>query len=396
MKKYVKNNVYFLILPSAKVDGCFNRLSINYKRRSAGISMGDPAGIGPEIILQSIPVLNDIGVNSIIFGSFFAFLSSLKDNPSNHGIAIHSAPYNEKTRIIFEDGGIFIPRVFGKNKVNIFVNIDNDKYADSSGNVIEHIVKPGVSDNFCGMIAFESMKITADAASKDKIGCIVTAPLSKSSVSKSMGIEFTGHTGWLSSFFGKSPDDTGMMFHTKEINVSLVTVHEPLSEIPSLITKKRIIHSILLTVETLKSYFRIANPQIGVIALNPHAGENGLLGSEEREIIEPAISEVSASGLKVYGPFPADTIFRKNVFSSYDAIVAMYHDQALAPIKALYPFGSVNLTMGLPVVRTSPDHGTAFDIAGTGRADPSGFIEAVTLAVKLSESKTNNSNVKGF
>ncbi len=207
---------------------------------------------------------------------------------------------------------------------------------------------------------------------------LVTAPLSKEAVSQYRH-DFRGHTEYLADSFGVKQFD--MMFVAEGLRLSLATRHVALKDVPKLITKSMVYSCIELMNETLKKRFAIRQPRIAVLGLNPHAGEAGLLGSEEIRHIIPAIKQARGRKINVSGPFPADTFFVHD--KGFDGIVAMYHDQGLAPIKGMYFKHLVNFTAGLPFIRTSPVHGTAFDIAGKNKADPSSMIAAIKLAFKL-------------
>ena len=210
------------------------------------------------------------------------------------------------------------------------------------------------------------------------IDALVTAPLSKEAVSCHIR-NFRGHTEYLAEAFGIKRFD--MMFVRDKVRLSLVTRHVPLKDVPRLITKKTVLASIELMQETLQQRFKIRRPRIAVLGLNPHAGEGGLLGREDAGQILPAIEMARDQGIKAAGPFPADTFFCRH--QGFDGIVAMYHDQGLVPLKGMYFKELVNFTAGLPFVRTSPAHGTAYDIAGKGIADPSSMIAAIKLACRL-------------
>ncbi len=211
---------------------------------------------------------------------------------------------------------------------------------------------------------------------------LVTAPLSKESVS-CYSKNFVGHTEYLAAAFGIKHFD--MMFIADQMRLTIVTRHVPLKDVPKLITKRTVYNSIDLMVQVLKEKFKIKNPKIAVLGLNPHAGEGGLLGTEDQKHILPAIRTAVSQGINAKGPLPADTFFAfKPDRNPYDGIIAMYHDQGLAPLKGMYMKNLVNFTAGLPFVRTSPAHGTAFDIAGKNKADPSSMISAITLACELS------------
>ncbi len=173
-----------------------------------------------------------------------------------------------------------------------------------------------------------------------------------------------------------------MMFHSPKLRVVLATVHVPLRDVPRLLTRDLILGTLQLTAQELP-YFGVAQPRLAVAGLNPHAGEGGLMGHEEIEVIGPAVREARHSGLDVVGPLPADTVFVRAARGEFDCVLACYHDQGLVPVKLLAFGTAVNVTLGLPIVRTSPDHGTAFDIAGQGIADPGSMIESVLLAAEL-------------
>ena len=207
---------------------------------------------------------------------------------------------------------------------------------------------------------------------------LVTAPLSKEAVSR-YHKNFMGHTEYLASAFGVKNFD--MMFITPHLRLTIVTRHVPLKQVPGLITQKAVFDSIVLMAKTLKEKFKIRNPKIAVLGLNPHAGEAGLLGSEDIKRILPAIRQANSQGINAKGPLPADTFFAFP--KGFDGIISMYHDQGLAPFKGLYMKELVNFTAGLPFVRTSPAHGTAFDIVGKNKADPSSMMAAIKLACEL-------------
>lgn len=216
---------------------------------------------------------------------------------------------------------------------------------------------------------------------------LVTAPICKEHV-KSAGFKFPGHTEYLCHEFDVKK--FAMMFVSPQLRLTLSTIHEPLKKVPGLITVDTIFDKLTLTAAALQIQFHIRHPHIAVCGLNPHAGENGLLGDEENRIIRPAINKFlkSSFGKKcsVAGPLPADGLFARLSSTRYDAILCHYHDQAMIPIKLLAPNTAVNLTLGLPFIRTSPAHGTAFDIAGKNKANPQSMIEAIKLAGELTRS----------
>ena len=211
----------------------------------------------------------------------------------------------------------------------------------------------------------------------------MTGPVSKSAIRSSGAAKFTGHTEYLAH--KTRTKDFAMMFVGESLRVTLVTRHIALKSVPSSINTDAVYRAIALTHKYLKRYFAISSPRIGVAGLNPHAGEGGLFGNEEARFIIPAIKKASRRMAGITGPIPADIIFHEALNEKFDAVIAMYHDQGLAPFKMLYFNRGVNLTLGLPFIRTSPDHGTAFDIAGKGIADPSSMIEAIKLGSLLAK-----------
>ena len=225
------------------------------------------------------------------------------------------------------------------------------------------------------------LRATADARA-GRVDAIATAPINKAAFAAA-GLPWKGHTDLLAHLCGVH--DAAMMFWSDALRVVLATVHIPLAEVPRALTADGLFGTIALTARSLPR-FGIPHPRLAVTGLNPHAGEDGLLGTEEQLVIAPAIERGRTAGIDVQGPFPADTLFVRAARGEFDAVVAMYHDQGLVPVK-LIAFGkSVNVTLGLPIIRTSVDHGTAFDIARTGKADAGSLVEAILLAAKLAGS----------
>lgn len=233
----------------------------------------------------------------------------------------------------------------------------------------------------CAKAAIGYIDEAIELIKNKKADALVTAPVNKSSIRSAGYKDFQGHTEYLAQKFGVK--DFCMMFVGKKLKISLVTRHVALKNVPSAITADSIYSTIILTAQYLEKYFKVKDPKIAVAGLNPHAGDGGSFGDEELRIISPAIKKAASSVKNIYGPVSADAVFYKALKGDYDAVVALYHDQALAPFKTLYFNDGVNLTLGLPFVRTSPDHGTALDIAGKGIADPSSMKEAIVLAAKL-------------
>ncbi len=230
-----------------------------------------------------------------------------------------------------------------------------------------------------GLAAYEAILAATRDALAGRVAAIATAPINKAAFAAA-GLTWRGHTDLLAHLCGTR--DVAMMFWSDRLRVVLATVHIPLAEVPSAVTRSGLAHVIRLTASSLPR-FGIASPRLAVAGLNPHAGEQGLLGREDLDVVAPAIADARASGLSVQGPFPADTLFVRALRGEFDAVIALYHDQGLIPVK-MAAFGrAVNVTLGLPIVRTSVDHGTAFDIARQGTAEAGSLIEAVLLAAKL-------------
>jgi 4-hydroxythreonine-4-phosphate dehydrogenase len=236
----------------------------------------------------------------------------------------------------------------------------------------------------------EGALIALDAALKDLkdgiIDALVTAPLDKSNIKPKTGATFTGHTEYIANYF--SVAETVMLLVCETMKVGLVTNHLPVKDVAASLTSKKIITKLEIMNLSLHKDFGIMKPKIAVLGLNPHAGDNGLLGSEEKEIILPAIRKAQEQGILAYGPYPADGLMGSGEFAKFDAVLAMYHDQGLVAFKSICFGNGVNFTAGLPVIRTSPDHGTAFDIAGKNIALPDSFREAVLTAVDVFRNRT--------
>lgn len=237
----------------------------------------------------------------------------------------------------------------------------------------------GVVDGRSGRAAYDAIVAATSDAKAGRVAAIATAPINKESFAEA-GLSWRGHTDLLAELC--DVDEAAMMFWSEQLRVVLATVHIPLREVPARLTTDGLLRTIRLTHASLPR-FGVVAPRIGVAGLNPHAGENGLLGGEDGDVIRPAIERAAAEGISVSGPYPADTLFVRAVRGEFDVVVAAYHDQGLVPVK-LIAFGrAVNVTLGLPIIRTSVDHGTAFDIARRGVADEGSLVEAVLLAARL-------------
>ena len=240
--------------------------------------------------------------------------------------------------------------------------------------------KPGQSSRLTGKVSLCYLQKAVEFLRAKELTGLVTAPVCKEAIGWS-DASFHGHTEFLADAFRVR--DIGMMFVSGPLRVLLVTRHIPLRRVSQAISAEIVYRAIRLTNTALKDHFQLKKPAIGVCGLNPHAGEGGTIGREEIRHIIPAIRRAQAQGMNVEGPFPADTVFYPDVSKRFDAIIAMYHDQGLIPVKALYFRKLVNLTVGLPFIRTSPAHGTALDIAGKNQADASSMVAAIKLAARL-------------
>jgi 4-hydroxythreonine-4-phosphate dehydrogenase len=238
---------------------------------------------------------------------------------------------------------------------------------------------PGVLSAEAGRAAYDGIVRAVDDARAGRVAAIATAPINKEAF-RLAGLPWPGHTELLAHLTGSS--SVAMMFYAEALRVVLATIHVPLAEVPRLLTRGELDRIVRLTARELPR-FGYPTPKIAVAGLNPHAGEHGLMGRDEDEVHVPVIAACRADGLDVEGPFPADTVFVRAARGEFDAVVACYHDQGLVPVKLLAFGKAVNVTLGLPIIRTSVDHGTAFDIAGKGLADPGSLVEAILLAARL-------------
>lgn len=320
------------------------------------ITSGDPAGIGPETILKSLSSLSPFkSFTPLIIGDQGVFRKTAKIIKKNFSFILHQKRDNFKS---------------GK---------DGIKFLDLK-NIASKNLRFGVTSSVYGRAAMEYVLRGASVVRSVKGSALVTAPINKESI-QAAGFRVAGHTEYLASLT-RSKDVT-MMLTGGPLKVSLVTRHIPIKDVSKFITKENIIRTTFNTAYALRKFFKIARPRIGIASLNPHAGEGGIFGKEEKRVIKPAADYLKRKIKNVIGPFPADTLFYKAYKGELDSVVCMYHDQGLIPLKMTAFEKGVNLTIGLPFIRTSPDHGTAFDIAGKGKANPSSMIEAIKLAAKI-------------
>ncbi|MBT8762495.1 4-hydroxythreonine-4-phosphate dehydrogenase PdxA [Desulfohalobiaceae bacterium Ax17] len=242
-------------------------------------------------------------------------------------------------------------------------------------------LKPGHAHVHGGLSAGRSLDLACTLLKVGMAGALVTGPLNKAMLQEA-GFDFAGHTEFLGERFGVGKDKVCMHLWGEKLRVSLATTHPPLRQVPELISIERVVRCLKLTFELMKK-MDLASLPIGVCGLNPHAGEMGKIGREEIEIIGPAVEEAKSLGVNAEGPYPADTLFYQAAQGKFSSVLAMYHDQGLGPLKLLHFGQAVNITLGLPIVRTSVDHGTGYDLVGTGKADPGSLKQAIFMAEQL-------------
>ncbi len=320
------------------------------------VTMGDPAGVGPEVIARAWAARRDHNLPSFVAIGDIAAIVSIFDGPVARigDIAEAARVFDEALPVWhLEDSGPLTP-----------------------GN-------PTPAGATCALHALETgIGLTRNQAS----AALVTGPVSKHAL-HGIGYTHPGQTEFIAERCGVTATNAVMMLASPILRVVPLTVHIPLAEVSERLSSDLIVAKARIVARALKRDFGIERPRIAIAGVNPHAGENGQLGSEEERIIAPAVAQLAAAGLIIDGPLAADSLFAPAVRKRYDAILCTYHDQALAPFKALHFHDGVNLTLGLPIVRTSPDHGTAFNIAGTGQADPGPTIAAIALAAELAATR---------
>jgi len=330
-------------------------MMISNDRPIIGITMGDPVGIGPEIILLSLinPWIYEL-CRPIVIGDSRILGAAKKIIRSCLEIESIKNP----------DAGTY---KCGRVDVLNISELDPDKTAWG---------KPTVQTG--GAMVYY-ITTAADLAIKKHIGAMVTCPINKMAMQLS-GYHYSGHTELLAE--RTKSDEFAMMLAGEKLRVVLVTIHVPLRDVPAILSVAKIVKTIKLAWQALNERFGIKAPRIAVSGLNPHASEGGMFGDEEKNIIVPAIRDAKNQGFYASGPFPPDTVFYHAANKRYDAVVCMYHDQGLIPFKLIHFNNGVNTTLGLPIIRTSVDHGTAYDIAGTGIANPGSLIAAINMAAQ--------------
>jgi 4-hydroxythreonine-4-phosphate dehydrogenase len=318
-----------------------------------GITLGDINGIGPEVVIKALQdnrILTNCTV--VIYGSTKVLAAHKKTIEGE--FAYQSIKENEKP---------------DPKKINV-INCWSEEIA----------VEFGQKTLQGGQCAFKALEAATQDLASGKIDVLVTAPISKENI-QNAGFQFPGHTEYLAAMANEK--EALMMMVSDNLRVALVSAHLSLKDAVAQLNKEKIVNKVLAVESSLKRDFKIIRPKIAVLGLNPHAGEKGTLGKEEIEIINPAINELQSKGIMAYGPYPSDGFFGSAAITQFDAVVAMYHDQGLTPFKALAFDTGVNFTAGLPIVRTSPDHGTAFDIAGQNKASEQSMRNAIYLAMDV-------------
>ena len=318
------------------------------------ITQGDTNGVGYEVILKVFSDPNILELcTPIIYGS--PKIASYHRKALNLDVPYTIINHAEEAR----DG-----------RVNLLACFDD-----------EIKIEMGQPSQEAGAAALKALDRAMTDYRSELYDVLVTAPINKATI-QSPGFHFPGHTEYIETSVGEGQKAL-MILMNETLRVALVTTHLPIKDIAKAITKEGIIEKATIFHKALKRDFRISSPRIAVLSLNPHAGDNGLLGSEEKDIILPAIEELADKGIQAFGPFAADGFFGSGAYDHFDGVLAMYHDQGLAPFKTIALESGVNYTAGLPIVRTSPDHGTAYDIAGKGVADENSMRQAIFTAIDV-------------
>ncbi len=331
-----------------------------------GITMGDVNGIGPELILKTFeePAITNL-FTPVIFGSgkaLYFYKQQLGYSKFNYK-GIQDASQVQESRVYF---------------VECSHKLDK--------------VKIGTPTEESGLAAYLALKKATHQLLEEKIDVLVTLPIHKKNI-QNPEFQFPGHTEYFASLFQQQQYLMFMVHEDLPLRVAVVTGHIPITKVSSSLSIEKIYEKIQIMDLSLKIDFSIERPKIAVLGLNPHAGDEGLLGNEEQQIIQPAIQKAIDNQIIAIGPYSADGFFAKGMWKKFDAVLAMYHDQGLIPFKTLSQGDGVNFTTGLPIIRTSPDHGPAFDIAGKNIADPTSFKNAIYLAIDVFRRRTENINL---
>ena len=326
------------------------------KQRPLALSAGDPAGVGAEIIAKAWRALREDGPPFVVIGDAQLLASA------GGGVKVRAVTGPDEAMGVFAQA---LPVI----DVPLLSPVISGQPSPTYAPQVIRWIETGVGLALSGAVSG-----------------LVTAPIAKAPLYEA-GFKFPGHTEFLAELTAAERFEGArgpvMMLAASDLRATLVTIHTSLAKVPGALTVEAIVNSGLVTAQALRRDFGIANPRLAVAALNPHAGEGGALGREEIEIVGPAVRALQDLGVDAFGPAPADTLFHPEARVRYDGVLCMYHDQALIPVKMLDFWGGVNITLGLPIVRTSPDHGTGFDIAGRGVARPDSLIAAIKLAADI-------------
>ena len=337
------------------------------KAEPLALSLGDPAGIGPEIIVKAWHALRATGPAFLVVGDAQSLASA-----GANGVNLARITRPGDAVAVFADALPVIDLTLQSGVVS------------------------GRSDSAHAAAIIRWIETATGLALSDQVSGVVTAPIAKAPLYDA-GFRFPGHTEFLAELTMSARHDGArgpvMMLCAGDLRTTLATIHLPLGAVPAALTVDRVVNVGLVTAQALARDFGIRHPRLTLAGLNPHAGEDGALGREEIEIIRPAARALRDLGVDCSDPRPADSLFHPDARSTYDAVVCMYHDQALIPIKMLDFWGGVNVTLGLPIVRTSPDHGVGFDIAGRGLARPDSLIAAIRLASEIAARRRRNRRV---
>jgi len=321
------------------------------------LTMGDPAGIGAECALKAWELRQE---NALTPFFIIDDIDHLKTIPSNIPLQNITAP---------------------KDALDVFNNalpVLNLKLAEQP--------KKGLLSHKNGTAVVKSIEMAVNFALDKQVAGVVTNPIHKAALYE-CGFQFPGHTEFLGSLCGLNNEPV-MMLATEELRTVPLTVHIPLKDVSAAITRDLITQKVNIINTALRQDFGISNPHIAVAGLNPHAGEDGTIGSEEQDFINTVINDLKTDGINISGTYPADTMFHEEARCHYDVALCMYHDQALIPLKTLDFYGGVNVTLGLPIIRTSPDHGTALNIAGQGIANPKSLVQAIKMAGHMAKNRS--------
>jgi len=329
-----------------------------------GISQGDPNGVGLEVIIQTLR-------HQVIYDYCTPVLYA---NPKSFTFMKKVLNSEKPSYTLIKDISEVKP-----NQLNLIV---------SSNEPVE--IQSGQASEAAGKEAFMAINRMMQDAKNGKLHAIVTAPVDKSTIKTEQG--FTGHTGYITQYL--DVQNSLMVLYNDDIKVGLVTEHLPISQVAKAISKENILSKLKVANESLKKDFGLLKPKIAVLGLNPHNGDNGAMGTEEKDVIAPAIKEANNQNIFCFGPYSADGFFGMKTYQQFDLVLAMYHDQGLIPFKSLAFEDGVNYTAGLPIIRTSPDHGTAYDIAGKNCASSLSFTNALFAAIEIYHKRNESEDLK--